>query len=329
MEEIESDELSFEVGESAVGLRADKYLTMVCEDLSRSRLQSLIQNGDVSINGGVLANSSKKLELNDLLTVRVPPPVPCQPEPEDIPLEIIFEDENLLVVNKAAGMVVHPGAGNWTGTLVNALLHHCGESLSGIGGVVRPGIVHRLDKDTSGLMMVAKNDYAHQYLSAQLSDRSLSRVYHALVLGVPVPIKGVVDRPIGRHRHNRLKMSVMSNAPREAVTHYRVLKDYRGAAALVECSLETGRTHQIRVHLEALGHCLVGDPLYGAQPNQLASRFKNARYDTDVIDKILDFSRQFLHAKAIEFIHPETEEEMFFECELPEDMASILDALEK
>jgi 23S rRNA pseudouridine1911/1915/1917 synthase len=325
---MEEDELSFLVNEDGVGQRADKYLTSVCEDLSRSRLQGLIADGQVSLNGKPL-KASVKLELGDELIVNIPPPIPSTPEAQNIPLSVVYEDEDLLVIDKAAGMVVHPGAGNWTGTLVNALLHHCGESLSGIGGVIRPGIVHRLDKETSGLMIVAKNDHAHHHLAEQLSDRSLSRVYEALVFGVPLPIKGVVSRPIGRHRHNRQKMSVMSSTPRDAVTHYHVLENYRDVCALVECALETGRTHQIRVHMEALGYPLIGDPLYGTQQNALISKLKKARYNDDIIEKTSSFPRQFLHARHLVFIHPTTEDEMHFESSMPEDMLNILDSLRK
>lgn len=325
---MEDEELSFLVNVSGVGQRADKYLASVCEELSRSRLQGLIEQGQVTLNGKIL-KASHKLEEGDELVVTVPPPVPCTPLAEDIKLDIVFEDDDLIVINKPAGLVVHPGAGNWTGTLVNALLHHCPDSLSGIGGVVRPGIVHRLDKETSGLMIVAKNDFAHHALSEQLADRTLSRVYHALVMGVPMPIKGVVSRPIGRHRHNRQKMSVMSDAPREAITHYHVLERFGEACSLVECRLETGRTHQIRVHMEALGHPLVGDPLYGPQVTALNSRLKKAGYNDDVIESISAFPRQFLHAKELIFFHPSDEEDMAFESDLSEDMSKILKLLRK
>jgi len=320
----EVSELSFCVEDVDVGVRADKFLSIMCDDLSRARLQNLIAEGAVFLNEVPLKAASRKTEEGDVFVVRVPPVVSAEPEPEDIPLDIVYEDEDILVVNKAAGMVVHPGAGNWDGTLVNALLYHCAEELSGIGGVARPGIVHRLDKDTSGLMMVAKNDHAHQYLSAQLADRSLSRVYHALVLGVPMPVKGAVNRPIGRHRRNRLKMSVMSNAPRDARTHYRVLQSFGEACSLVECRLETGRTHQIRVHMEALGHPLIGDSLYGAQRSKLKSYFEKNGYLSEFVESVLDFPRQFLHAKEIVFIHPRHEEEMRFEISLPDDMSNIL-----
>ena len=323
---MEENELSFVVDSSGAGQRADKYLSAVCADLSRSRLQALITQGEVTLNGNIL-KASVKLTEGDELIVSVPPPVPCNPEPENIPLDVVYEDGDLLVINKAAGMVVHPGAGNWTGTLVNALLHHCGDSLSGIGGVIRPGIVHRLDKETSGLMMVAKNDHAHHALAAQLSDRSLSRVYHALVLGVPMPLKGTVNRAIGRHRNNRQKMSVMSDAPRDATTHYHVLEPFGAACALVECVLQTGRTHQIRVHMEALGHSLIGDPLYGPQPTLLKSKLKKEGYNDKIIDEVAGFNRQWLHARAIAFIHPSTEEEMVFESDIPIELSKILKLL--
>ncbi len=321
---MEEKELSFVVEAGQAGQRADKFLSLVCADLSRSRLQGLIADGCVDLNGTALCTASVKVAEGDVFTVCLPAPVPSAPEAENLPLDVVYEDDDLLVLNKAAGMVVHPGAGNWSGTLVNALLYHCGDSLSGIGGVVRPGIVHRLDEDTSGLMMVAKNDHAHQHLSAQLADRTLSRVYHALVLGVPVPIKGVVDRPIGRHRHNRLKMSVMSNAPRDARTHYLVVENFNEACALVECRLESGRTHQIRVHMEAIGHPLVGDPLYGPQPTALRAKLKGGGYAADVIDEFVNFSRQMLVAKGIRFIHPVTEKEMEFACEMPDYMGNLL-----
>jgi len=320
----EFEELTYVVEDVDSGLRSDKFLSDRCAELSRSRLQGLISDGHVTANGVVLTTPSTKTVEGDSYVVRVPPPVDSVPKAEDIPIDVVYEDADVLVINKAVGMVVHPGAGNWDGTLVNALLHHCGDTLSGIGGVIRPGIVHRLDKDTSGLMLVAKNDHAHQHLSAQLADRSLSRVYHALVMGVPVPIKGSIDRPIGRHRHNRLKMSVMSNAPRDARTHYKVIENYRDAFALVECKLESGRTHQIRVHMEALGHPLIGDKMYGPQLTGLLSKLKYGSYATDFVDVLRGFPRQMLHAQTIEFIHPVTEKVMSFSCNAPEDIQDVL-----
>ena len=322
----EENTLSVDVGEDGVGQRADKYLGHATE-FSRSRVQGLISGGHVALNGVVLGSASKKLELNDVLSVRVPEPESAFPQAEDITLKVVYEDEDLLVIDKPAGLVVHPGAGNATGTLVNALLYHCKDSLSGIGGVVRPGIVHRLDKDTSGLLIVAKNDFAHQHLAAQLSERSLSRHYKALVTGVPVPMKGVVDRAIGRHRHNRLKMSVMSNSSRHARTHYTVIEAFGQACALVECKLETGRTHQIRVHMEAIGHPLIGDPLYGAQPTLVRSRLKKEGYLPDFIEEIVSFPRQFLHAYKLSFVHPRSEEVMKFESLLPDDLENLYQKL--
>ncbi len=326
---MEENKLSYIVAEGRVGLRADKYLSGVCDELSRSRIQGLISDGQVMFNDAVLKTPSVKVAEGDTFSVCVPAPAPSEPEAENIPLDIVYEDDDLLVINKAAGMVVHPGAGNWNGTLVNALLHHCGDSLSGIGGVVRPGIVHRLDKDTSGLMMVAKNDHAHKYLSEQLADRTLSRIYHAIVFDVPIPIKGSVNRPIGRHRHNRLKMSVMSNAPRDACTHYKVLKNYKDACALLECKLESGRTHQIRVHMEAIGHPVLGDSVYGVQQTALIAKMKKAGYPNDLIKEFIEFPRQMLHATRISFIHPSTKEEMIFECDAPDDISKLLKELKK
>tara|TARA_R110001592_G_scaffold20926_19_gene84767 strand:- start:6401 stop:7396 length:996 start_codon:yes stop_codon:yes gene_type:complete len=326
----EGNELTVVVSEACEGLRADKALSTLCgETLSRSRIRSLIDAKQVRVNGDVLKAPSLKVQEGDCFVLTIPPPTPTTAAAEDIPLNIVYEDDDLLVVNKAVGMVVHPAAGHWSGTLVNALKFHCGDSLSGIGGEIRPGIVHRLDKDTSGLMLVAKNDHAHQYLSEQLADRSLSRVYHALVVGVPMPPKGVLDRPIGRHKHDRLKISVMSNALKDARTHYVVLERFGEACSLVECRLETGRTHQIRVHMEAFGHQLIGDKLYGAQPTLLMSKLRIEGYPTDTIKHILSHTHQTLHAKEISFIHPVTEERMSFSSELPDDFANILKLLEK
>jgi len=330
-EDTGPERLTFVVDEQTAGQRADKALSTLRAGLSRARLQRLIADGQVQINNKNLKAASRKVEIGDVLEVVVPDVVPCEPQPEDIALDIVYEDEHLLVINKSAGLVVHPGAGNWSGTLVNALLYHCKDSLSGIGGVVRPGIVHRLDKDTSGLIMVAKNDHAHHHLAAQLADRSLSRVYEALVLGVPVPIKGMIDKPLGRDRGNRLRMSVISrNASvngKEARTRYLVLKTFGEACAHVECKLETGRTHQIRVHMEALGHPLVGDQLYGPQPTALKAKLKRAGYDEQVIQMFMSFPRQMLHAKQLKFIHPVSEVEMSFEAPAPEDFSKMLKLL--
>lgn len=306
--------------------RLDKSMADMIPDLSRSRLKNLILDGRVTLNGKICNDPSLKIGQGDRIGLIVPPPVDALPQPENIPLDIVYEDEDLLVINKAVGMVVHPGAGNQHGTLVSALLYYCGDELSGINGVKRPGIVHRLDKDTSGLMLVAKTDRAHHGLAAQLADRTLHRVYQALVWKEPTPIKGTIDVPIGRHQTNRLKMSVRSHAMgREAITHYLRMESFGGgAASLVACQLETGRTHQIRVHMQHIGHPLVGDQTYGLPPQEQRSLMNRGGYDEETREAVLNFPRQALHAGEIMFIHPVTEEEMSFEVDLPEDMQNLL-----
>ncbi len=308
------------------GGRLDKVLAGLAEGLSRSRLQALIEEGAVMVNDVPPAAGSMKVKPGDLLSVLIPPLVDATPQAENIPLDIVYEDNDLLVINKAAGMVVHPGAGNWSGTLVNALLHHCRDSLSGIGGVMRPGIVHRLDKETSGLMIVAKNDKAHKGLSSQLADRTLSRSYHAIVWRVPNIVKGKVDLPIGRHPTNRLKMAIRpanAQGAREAITHYHREDSVRDVISLLRCDLETGRTHQIRVHMQQLGHPLIGDPFYGLPAQEQRGLLKRARAEDEVIEAVLAFPRQALHAAEIHFIHPGTDEEMSFEHDWPEDMQTL------
>lgn len=306
--------------------RMDKVLSDLAGDgVSRSRLKTLIVDGQVTLNGTLCDDASRKVAAGDVIELVIPDAVEAVPQPENIPLDIVYEDEHMLVINKAVGMVVHPGAGNPNGTLVSALLYHCGDSLSGIGGVRRPGIVHRLDKDTSGLMVVAKNDRAHNGLASQLSDRSLSRIYQALVWKMPVPIKGRVNAPIGRHQTSRLRMSVRSHAMgREAITRYLREETFNDVISLVTCQLETGRTHQIRVHMQHLGHPLLGDQLYGLPAQEQRSLLNRAGYDEDVRDEIMEFPRQALHAAEIHFVHPITGEEMEFEADWPEDLMSLL-----
>ncbi len=319
---------SFTVPEGIQG-RLDKILAELTEHVSRSRLKTLIVDGQVLLNGAPCDDASRKVSAGDVIELSIPEAVEAVPQPENIPLDIVYEDDDMLVINKPVGMVVHPGAGNTTGTLVSALLYHCGDTLSGIGGVKRPGIVHRLDKDTSGLMAVAKNDRAHQGLSEQLSDRSLHRVYQALVWKEPTPIKGRINVPIGRHQTNRVKMSIRSHAAgRQAVTRYLRLDSFgEGMISLVECQLETGRTHQIRVHMQHMGHPLLGDPLYGLPQQEQRALLNRGGYDEDVKEAVLSFPRQALHASQIAFIHPVTGEEMGFECDLPEDLAQLLDKI--
>lgn len=309
--------------------RIDKVLNLLCGDqLSRTRIKALIEEGQVRLNQKPCDSANKKLRMGDAVEIEIPPPVAAEPGAEEIALDIIYEDEDLLVINKPAGMVVHPGAGNFSGTLVNALLHHNADDLSGIGGVLRPGIVHRLDKETSGLMVVAKNDIAHRGLAEQLETRSLSRIYKALVLGVPFPAKGLIDQPLGRHPSSRIKMSIRRNGGKEARTHYTVEKNFRDQFALVECRLETGRTHQIRVHMEFLKHPLIGDPVYGPQTSALRAALKRGGYDEKPSEAVLAFPRQALHAWAMHFVHPVSGEELGFEAPLPKDFSKLLKNLQ-
>lgn len=307
--------------------RLDKVLTAACPDHSRSRLQSLIQQGHVTVNGAPQLRLSVKMKPGDEIIVIEPTPIASHPQPEHIPLQIPFEDEHMLVVNKPAGLVVHPGAGNPSGTLVNALLYHCKDTLSGIGGVLRPGIVHRLDKDTSGLMVVAKHDRAHRALAAQIEERSLSRQYLALVLKVPVPMKGAYEGAIGRDSRNRQKMALQVRGGKYAKTFYHVQQQFGEACALVACKLETGRTHQIRVHMSAHGHPLIGDPVYKAPANAVTAALKKAGYAQEAIAHALTFPRQALHACHIGFRHPLTQQAHAYDAPLPDDFEALLTAL--
>ena len=302
-------------------LRLDKFLSAATE-LSRSRVSALIEQGMVFLNGVPVANQDRKTALGEVYTIVLPPPVDAVPQAQEIPLDIIFEDDDLLVLNKAAGMVVHPAAGNHEETLVNALLAHCRESLSGIGGVIRPGIVHRLDKETSGLMVVAKNDQAHNGLAAQFAVHSLERSYLALVWGILSLSSGVIETQIGRSPVNRKKMAVVSSGGKRAETHYQMLETYAGGAvSLVKCTLKTGRTHQVRVHMTALGHPLVGDQVYGKAPK--------ASQKSALLKEAAEFSRQALHSYQMCFEHPVLHKTMQFEIPLPADMQALADSLKK
>jgi len=297
------------------GQRLDKALAEA-SGLSRERVKALMAEGKVTLSGDVVSQPSGKSAAGAPFAIEVPPPAEAKAAPQEIPLVIVYEDEHLVVVDKPAGMVVHPAAGNADGTLVNALLHHCQGQLSGIGGVARPGIVHRIDKDTSGLLVVAKSDVAHEGLARQFADHSLERAYLAVCNGHPQPPSGTVSERIGRSDSNRKKMAVLpkdSSRGKQAVTHYKTLRKMDGCA-LVECRLETGRTHQVRVHLAYIGHALVGDPLYG-RPN---------REVRDVL-KRLNFQRQALHAAVLGFVHPVTSDRLRFESDLPTDMKELID----
>lgn len=318
---------SFDVGENEDGQRLDKFLSVKCDGVSRSRLKELVLKGNVHIDETESTTPSLKIKAGQIIEVTVPPAEEYKVEAENIPLDIIYEDDDLLVINKSPDMVVHPAAGNWSGTLVNALMHHCGDSLSGINGVMRPGIVHRLDKETSGLMIVAKNDHAHRHLSEQLADRSLSRTYIALLVGHIQPLMGTIDMPMGRHPKDRLRIAIRQEGGKEAVTHYKLIEYFGEALSLVECHLETGRTHQIRVHMQAMKTPLVGDPLYGEQPTKTRSLLKKETYDNDTIEKIVTFPRQALHAKELSFIHPRTEEVVNLSSELAPDLQEIINLL--
>ncbi len=332
----ETRTLEHTVPPAGAGVRLDRYLSEVC-DLTRSAATRLIESGGVTLESGegkgrrsVAPDKNTKLKAGDTLTVTIPEPEDYDVAAEDIPLDVVYEDSDIIVVNKPAGMVVHPAPGNYTGTLVNALLHHCGDSLSGVGGVKRPGIVHRIDKDTSGLLVVAKHDEAHNALSAQLKTHTVSRIYHAVCIGNLKEDAGTLTYPIGRNPTDRKKMAAFpvgtptgdsGGAIRTAVTHYTVMERYPTgpkwgqAFTYVKCELETGRTHQIRVHMAATGHPLLGDPLYGGEGTKFGRAVGGLIHG------------QMLHAKELKLIHPRTGEAMRFACDLPADFGEILERL--
>ena len=287
------------------GVRLDVLLAGSVPDLSRSAAQRLLSGGFVTTPDGAPVSKSRLVNEGEVFIVDLPEPETASAEPQDIPLDVVYEDADVIVVNKPRGMVVHPAPGHSDGTLVNALLHHCGDSLSGIGGELRPGIVHRIDKDTSGLIIAAKNDFAHASLSAQLSDRSLSRIYEAVVCGSLRDDSGVIDAPIGRHPTDRKRQAVTERNSRPARTHYEVIGRYNGYTH-VRCILETGRTHQIRVHMAYIGHPLLGDLVYGRKKPEKG------------------LSGQCLHARTLKFVHPRTGEQIVLDTELPEYFTEVL-----
>ena len=291
------------------GERADALLARLVPDLTRSAAQKLLERGAVTLNGG-LARKNDRPDLGDVLEVVLPDPEPIDLVPQDIPLDVVYEDGDVIVVNKPVGLVVHPAPGHPDGTLVNALLYHCGTSLSGINGELRPGIVHRIDRDTSGLIIAAKNDRAHLALAAQLQDHSLARTYEAVAVGSLREDSGTVDAPIGRHPVDRKKMAVDRKNGREAITHWTVLARYPGYTH-VECRLETGRTHQIRVHLASIGHPLLGDVVYGAKK------------------PVPGLAGQCLHARRLRFVHPATGEPVELECPLPDWFQEVLRKIDR
>ena len=310
-----------EIPPDAGGARLDRHLSQVFGDLSRTRLKSLIEQGKVEIDGRTITEPSYRVKPGERVTVECEPAADADPVGQDIPLDILHEDPDLIVINKPAGMVVHPAPGNPDGTLVNALIGHCGDSLSGIGGVRRPGIVHRLDKETSGVMVAAKTDAAHQGLARLFAEHDIDRRYLAVVHGAPIRPKGVIEGPIARDPRDRKRMAVREGG-KHAVTHYRVVQRFGESAALLECRLATGRTHQIRVHLAHIGFPVIGDPVYGhrrrAVPKGLSETAREA---------VRSFPRQALHAAVLGFRHPVGGEALRFETPLPEDMHALIRAL--
>ncbi|MXP47311.1 RluA family pseudouridine synthase [Altererythrobacter luteolus] len=302
-------------GTIATSGRVDKSLAEA-SGLSRERVKALMAQGAVTIGRTVASNPSAKMQAGAHFTIDVPPAAEPEAQPQDIPLDVVFEDDDLIIINKPAGMVVHPAAGNPDGTLVNALLHHCKGQLSGIGGVARPGIVHRIDKDTSGLLVAAKSTAAHEGLARQFADHSIMRRYLAVCGGHPNPPEGTVSGRLGRSDANRKKMAVLaddSSRGKHAVTHYRTLEKFNHSS-LIECRLETGRTHQVRVHCASIGHALLGDQIYGRTPSVLRPILKR-----------IGFARQALHAASLGFDHPVTGERMEFHADLPPDMRELID----
>jgi 23S rRNA pseudouridine1911/1915/1917 synthase len=309
-------------GDADSGERADRFIAARIGALSRSRVKALIEAGLVRRDGAALREPAEPVRPGAAYEIAVPPPAPARPGAEAIPFPILFEDDDILVLDKPAGLVVHPAPGNETGTLVNAVLAHCGESLTGVGAERRPGIVHRLDKDTSGAMVVAKNDFAMQALSAAFARRDLDRAYLALCWGVPNPVQGEIAGAIGRDPRERKRMAVRAQGGKPALTLYRLLAAYQGGAALLECRLATGRTHQIRVHLASRGHPVVGDPLY---IRRIPAAARTLAPDTR--RRLLDFPRQALHAARLGFAHPRSGERLTFETPLPADFQALLAGL--
>ena len=316
------------VGAEQAGWRLDRFLASALGDISRSRLQQLIESGAVSHSRKTIRDGNFRVKPGEAYTVDVPPPAPAVPQGQNIPLHVVYEDKDLIVIEKPAGLVVHPAAGNPDGTLVNALIAHCGDSLSGVGGVARPGIVHRLDKDTSGLLVAAKTQRAMGSLAKQFANHTIERAYHAVVWGAPRAGEGVVEGQIGRNPFDRKRMAVLRGGGKEARTRYRLIEKFgdpdKPFASLIECRLETGRTHQIRVHLTHLGHPLIGDPSYGK--SRQAPRPKTTAQEV-AFAAATNFPRQALHAYILGFQHPTLHKTMRFESPWPADLAGLISAL--
>jgi 23S rRNA pseudouridine1911/1915/1917 synthase len=316
------------VGAEHAGFRLDRFLAVALPDVSRSRLKALIETGAVGRGNTTIGDASIRVKLGEEYDVSIPAPEPAVPMGQDIPLDVVYEDNDLIVIDKPVGLVVHPAAGNPDGTLVNALIAHCGDSLAGVGGVARPGIVHRLDKDTSGLMIAAKNERAMRSLGKQFAAHAIERAYHAVVWGSPRMGDGVVEGDIGRNPFDRKRMAVLRGRGKPARTHYRVIERFgdptRPLASLIECRLETGRTHQIRVHLTHLGHPLIGDQTYGRAHKPPRAKTEN---EAAAYAAASEFPRQALHAWLLGFHHPSLQKTMRFESEWPADFAALVKAL--
>lgn len=305
------------------GQRVDRFVADAIGTISRSRVKALIEEGRLTVDGRLVTEPAESVRDGCTYCLDIPPPTPAAPQPQPIALTVLYEDSDLLVLDKPAGLVVHPAPGNPDGTLVNALLAHCGPGFTGIGAERRPGIVHRLDKDTSGVMVVAKTQLANDKLTAAFANRDLDRAYKALCWGQPSPAAGEIEGAIGRDRRDRKRMAVVTQGGKPALTYYRTLQSWQGSLALLECKLATGRTHQIRVHLATRGHPIVGDPLYLRRVPAVARSIA-----APLRDRLLDFPRQALHAFKLGFRHPRTGQTLCFETELPADMASLIDAVQ-
>jgi len=307
--------------------RIDKFLQSKLLKISRTKLQSLIHEGHVELNNTVIYEPSKKIKGTDEIKINFPPPEETQIKPQKIPLDILYDDNDIIIINKSPGVVVHPGAGNYEKTIVNGLLFHYRSNLSNVGGRLRPGIVHRIDKDTSGIIVVAKNDNAHINLSKQFSNHTIKRTYEALVWGSLRPAKGIINEKISRNTKNRQLMTVTKNKGKKAITNYKTLEIYQNLnlpkISLIECNLKTGRTHQIRVHMNFVGNSILGDKSYGKKKK----KFK--KIDLNVEKKINNFGRQALHAKNLGFLHPRTGKEIFFEAQRPKDFNTLIKTLQK
>ena len=304
-------------------LRLDRWLTDNVPDMSRNRIQALITEGQLTGPLGAVDDASKKVQAGEKYQLTIPPPIPAEPSPEDIPLTVLYEDDHLIVIDKPPGLVVHPAPGHATGTLVHALLHHCKGSLSGIGGVTRPGIVHRLDKDTSGVMVCAKSDVAHRGLVEQFQAHSIDRAYMAVVWGVPSPAQGRIETRIGRDPHNRKRMAVVKSGGKEAITDYKVIRPVGSIGALVDCHLFTGRTHQIRVHMLSIGNSLIGDPIYLPR-----SRSRKMR-EPVIQERVSAYKYQALQAYRLGFEHPISHQEMKFEIDLSKNIQKLISSLDQ